>query len=379
MRIGLDVRYLSHGLVGGVHRYISHLVPALIEAGKPHSFFLYADTKRPFELTHLTDKVSLRLLPYRNRLSSIYHDLFMKRVMELDRLDVVHFPANYGFGPASVRTVITLHDQINILPLPDIIRGHPKHPGVVALMTYLHFCTTSALRYAHYVITVSNYSRTKILEYSNFDPERIVAWIYAPSPDFKRIEDATIISDVCHRFGLERPFVLADAIKNPAALVQAWEGISDDLRQKFQIVFFSRTPTPPAAVFEAQAAGYARLLIRPSNEDLMALYSMAQAFVFPSWIEGLGLPLLEAMTCGAPVIASNRGSIPEVTGDAALITDVDDIEGLARNITLVLSNPTEAERLRQRGYLRAAEFSWAKTAQHYLEIYERALNVPLKR
>jgi glycosyltransferase involved in cell wall biosynthesis len=178
---------------------------------------------------------------------------------------------------------------------------------------------------------------------------------------------------------LEKPFVLADAIKNPTALVKAWERISDDLRQMYQIVFFSRTPNPPEAVFEAQSAGFARLLIRPSNEDLMALYSMATAFIFPSWIEGLGLPLLEAMTCGAPVIASDRGSIPEVAGNAALITEVDDIEGLARNITLVLSNPAEAERLRQRGYLRAAEFSWSKTAQRYLEIYERALAVPLKR
>lgn len=378
MRIGLDVRYLSHDLVGGVHRYISHLVPALIEAGEQHSFFLYADTKRPFELTNLPSNVTLRLLPYQNRLSSIYHDLFMKRVMELDQLDVVHFPANYGFGPAGARTVITLHDQINILPLPAIVRGHPKRPSVIAMMTYLHFCTTRALLYTHYVITVSNYSRTKILENSNLDPERVVAWIYAPSPDFKRIEDPAKISDVCQRFGLEKPFVLADAIKNPTALVKAWQCISDDLRQKYQIVFFSRTPNPPEAVFEAQSAGFARLLIRPSNDDLMALYSTAKAFIFPSWIEGLGLPLLEAMTCGAPVIASDRGSIPEVAGDAALITEVDDIDGLARNITLVLSNPAEAERLRQRGYIRAAEFSWPKIAQRYLEIYERALAVPLK-
>jgi glycosyltransferase involved in cell wall biosynthesis len=303
----------------------------------------------------------------------------MKRVMGSDQLDVVHFPANYGFGPGGARTVITLHDQINILPLPAIIRGHPKRPGVIAMMTYLHFCTTRALRYAHYIITVSDYSRRNILENSDFDPERGVAWIYAPAPDFKRIEDSAKISDVCRRFGLEKPLVLADAIKNPAALVKAWQRISDDLRQKYHIVFFSRTPNPPEAVFEAQSAGFARLLIRPSNEDLMALYSMAKAFVFPSWIEGLGLPLLEAMTCGAPVIASDRGSIPEVVGDAALITDVDDIDGLAHNITLVLSNPTEAERLRQRGYARAAEFSWEKTAQRYLEIYERALAVALKR
>jgi glycosyltransferase involved in cell wall biosynthesis len=377
MRIGLDVRYLSHGLVGGVHRYILHLVPALIQAGAQHTFYLYADTKRPFELTGLPDHVTVRLLPYRNALSSIYHDWFMRRTMAADRLDVVHFPANYGFGPPGARTILTLHDQINILPLREIIRGHRKQARTIAMMTYLHFCTTSALRRAHYVITVSNYSRDRILENSHFDPERIVAWIYAPSPNLRRIEDPTALADVRQRHGLEKPFVLADGVKNPAALVNAWKQLPDDLRQQHQIVFFSRIPTPPEAVFEAQAAGYARLLVRPSDADLMALYSMAQAFVFPSWIEGLGLPLLEAMTCGAPVIASNRGSIPEVAGDAALMTDVDDIEGLARNITTVLTDPEEAKRLRQRGYARAAYFSWDRTAQRYLELYERALKMPL--
>jgi glycosyltransferase involved in cell wall biosynthesis len=145
------------------------------------------------------------------------------------------------------------------------------------------------------------------------------------------------------------------------------------------MVFFSRTPTPANEVFEAEAAGQARLLVRPSHEDVVALYNLASAFAFPSWYEGLGLPLLEAMICGAPVIASNRGSIPEVAGDAALMSDVDDIEGIARNITTVLSNSEEADRLRQLGYARAANFSWEKTAQRYLNIYQQAMSLPLKR
>jgi glycosyltransferase involved in cell wall biosynthesis len=300
----------------------------------------------------------------------------MRQAMAEDRLDVVHFPANYGFGPAGAATVITLHDQINIFPLREIIRGHPKRPGVLAMMTYLHFATTSALRHADLLITVSNYSRKEILQHSNFDPERVIAWIYAPSPDLHRIEDPAQLAEVRARCGLEKPFVLADGIKNPAALVNAWKLLPDNLRQQYEIVFFSRVSNPPEAVSEAQAAGFARLLIRPSDSDLMALYSMARAFAFPSWIEGLGLPLLEAMTCGAPVVASDRGSIPEVVGDAGLLTDVDDIVGLARHLTQILTDAEEAERLRQRGYARVAEVSWSKTAERYLEIYEQALSAP---
>jgi glycosyltransferase involved in cell wall biosynthesis len=164
--------------------------------------------------------------------------------------------------------------------------------------------------------------------------------------------------------------VLADALKNPAALVRAWRLLPARLREGRQIVFFSRRPDPPAIVGEAVAAGDAVLLLRPAREDLIALYSMAEAFVFPSWIEGFGIPILEAMTCGAPVIASDRGAIPEVAGDAALLADAEDSAAFARHISLLLGTPEAAQRLRERGFVRVAQFSWHDTARRILESYE---------
>ncbi len=375
MRIGIDVRDLSHGLIGGVHTYVAHFVPALIDLADDHEIYLYTDTKRPFELQSWPDHVTVRFLPWRSPLSKVYQDLFMQRQMANDRLDVVHFPANYGFGPRGARTVITLHDAINILPLREIIRGHPKNLRTVMMMTYLHYMTLASLRRADLLLTVSVHAQHEIARYSGFNVERIIPVPHAPTPDLRRIEDEAVLPAVRQRYALTHPFVLADALKNPSALIRAWRLLPVELRQSRQIVFFSRQPTPLPVVHEAVASGEALLLVRPPREDLIALYSMADAFVFPSWIEGFGIPVLEAMVCGAPVIASDRGSIPEVAGDAALLADAEDAATLAKHIALVLQSPAETHKLRERGYARAAQFSWRITGQRILESYYQAMSV----
>ena len=373
LRIGIDVRYLSHGLVGGVHTYETYFVPALISLAKNQQIFLYADTKQPFELSDLRSNVTVRYLPWRNGLSSIKNDWSMRQIMGQDQLDVVHFPANYGFGPKNARIVITLHDEINIMPWVKIMSGHPKKARTLATMTYLHFCSLAALKQAALILTVSDYARCQIAHYGRLNPEKIISIPHAAPPDLKKIESSTILNEVRARLGIQGPFILADAIKNPAVLLDAWKQLSPDLRSGRKIVFFSRRPDPPQEVLRAVEEGTAQLLVRPNRADLIALYNMAEVFVFPSKIEGFGLPLLESMTCGTPIIASNRGSIPEVAGDAAFLIDAEDSNALAGYLTLLLTAPAEAQRLRDLGARRAAQFSWSRTAQKILDSYQLAL------
>ena len=375
MRIGIDVRYLSHGLMGGVHTYETFFVPALISLAKNHQIFLYADTKQPFELLNLPPEVTVRYLPWKNGLSSIQNDWSMRETMAQDHLDVVHFPANYGFGPKNTRVVITLHDEINIMPWLKIIGGHPKKARTLVLMTYLHIFSMAALKQAHLILTVSDYARGKIAQFSRLDPKKIIPIPHAPPPDLRKIESPDVLNEVRTRLGIRRPFILADAIKNPAVILQAWKQLSPDLRANRQILFFTRRPDPPQEVLKAVEEGTAQLLLRPDRADLIALYNMAEVFVFPSKIEGFGLPLLEAMTCGAPVIASNRGSIPEVAGNAACLIDAEDSTALAGYLTSLFTRPMEAERLRKLGYLRAAQYTWSLTAQKILDGYQTALAV----
>ncbi|MFQ3661912.1 MAG: glycosyltransferase family 1 protein [Chloroflexaceae bacterium] len=379
MRIGIDVRYLSHGLVGGVHTYVKQLVPALLKAAPEHEFVLYADTKAPFELRDVPANTRVRYLPYRNALSSIMSDFVrLRREMATDRVEVAHFPTNYGFGPRGAATVITLHDAINLMPLSHTLqsKGTLWDARARAMTIYLYCCSHLALRRADLVLTVSEHARREIAHYGHYDPGRIVAIHHGIEAGLRRVTDAAVLAEVRARYGLERQFILADGLKNPAVIVRAWQHLPQHLRDSHTIVFFSRREPLPV-VREAEAAGHCRLLLNIPRADLVALYSMACAFVFPSWLEGFGIPIVEAMTCGAPVICADNSAMPEVAGGAALLCNAEDEHTLAAHLTRVLGNPNEAERLRALGYARARQFSWQRTAEQTIAAYHRAAGVPV--
>lgn len=380
VRIGIDARYLSHALMGGVHTYLSLLVPALIERARGAEIFLYADNKARFEIdaAMLPANVTVRILPYRNALSAFKLDFTLRNAMAADRIDVAHFPANFGFAPPGARSVITLHDAINIMPLWKILWGHEKTPRTIGLMTYLHFVSTLSVRRADVLITVSEYSKREIMRRSGLPEDRVIAVKYGPAPIFRRIEEQTQLEEARARLGVQRPFLLADGIKNPAVIARAWQRLPESLRASYQMLFFSRVVEPPAPVQEMVTAGHAQVLVRPSRSDLVALFNLAEGFLFPSLYEGLGLPPIEAMKCGAPVIASDCGSIPEVVGDAGVIIAAQDDAALAAQITRLIQDRAFHRALQQRGFARAEEFSWPKPADHILDVYRYALSLPGK-
>jgi glycosyltransferase involved in cell wall biosynthesis len=371
LRIGIDVRYLSHGLVGGVHTYVTRLVPEMFRAGGEDRFIVYADAKAPLELT-TPPGVEVRTLPWRHAVSSVWNDHALARHMAADGVDVAFFPTNYGFGPRRAASVVTVHDAINLLPLRHtlFVVGHNATLRTNLMTVYLHQATVRAVRRATRLVTMSGYSRSTIVEACTRQAGDIDV-VYHGAPPKLAVTPADVQAAAAAH-GIATPYVLADGLKNPGVILRAAARLPADRRRSLSFVFFARHPDVLPVLKSAVAAGEVRLLVRPSSETLAALYAGAAVFAFPSWVEGFGIPLLEAMTYGAPIVASDRGAIPEVAGDAARLVDAEDDASLAEALQCLTSRPAEAERLRRAGAGRVAEFTWRRSAEQTLSSLRRA-------
>lgn len=378
MRVGLDVRYLSHGLAGGVRTYVYHLAQELPRCAPGDEFFFYADTKRPFELTDLAANVTLRTMPWAGVLSSVRNDRAIGRWMERDRVDVAHFPGNYG--PAlDARLIVTVHDALNLFPMRQHLRGFGRRPRQVAMMLYLGRMTRTTLGRADHVITVSEHARCDIAARSGYPLARISAIHQAAAAHFRPVGDSQALEACRARHALGRRIVLADGIKNPGALIDAFEQLPATLRAATQLVFFSREAEPRPPVAAALHRPYVRFLAQPSADELVLLMNLSTVFAFPSWYEGFGLPLVEAMRCGVPIVASSRASIPEIVGDAGLIFDLEDPAQLPARLREILENEPLRVSIAERARSRGLRFTWERTARRILEVYEAVVNVARPR
>jgi len=289
-------------------------------------------------------------------------------------VDLFHVP--YFAPPLYARTpiIVTIHDVI-----PFRLPAYRAGAKVVAYMRLV----ARAAQKATLVITVSQHAKQDIMDVLHIPAERIRV-IYEAAGEEYIPTDAETVARVRERYGVGEQYIFylggLDLRKNVLQLVRAFAHLCTQLHNPNVQLLISGDPAKQAGPFfpdprpVAEELGVAdRVIYRfVEDEDKSAMYSGASLFVFPSLYEGFGLPPLEAMSCGAAVVCSNRTSLPEVVGDAALSVDPNDTPALAEALRHVLIERSLQDDLRRRSLQRAAQFSWHKAAMETLAAYEEA-------
>lgn len=385
MKIALDVRRIRDF---GVGTYIRNLLQAMAAENAPHRFHLICSAEDRQQLPALPE--SFRVEEYNCRDSARTDHFSLPHLLRKLKVDLTHIPFHRVPLLMAKPYVVTIHDLSSLFY--DDATGMLHAARVFRLKR--------GLERAGRVIAVSGATRRDVVNLVPPAADRVRLIYNAPDPQF--IGRGTISATgasitgsaaatarerhrILERYQIRYPFLLyAGSIrpqKNIPRLIEAFavareklegHGGYKDLRLIIIGDDISRYPNVRRAVIQSRVEHCVRFLGFIPLETLRVFHELATAFVFPSLYEGFGLPPLEAMASGTPVIASQVSSLPEVVGGAAMLVNPENVFDIARGITEVLLNPELREEMITRGRRQAARFSWARTAREVLAVYEEA-------
>ena len=360
-RVLLDARPLQGAdTLRGLGTYVRGLLVGLVEEGFDRRLAVLVDARAPVPPLPGGDLVAFSIRPrYRGRLGLVEEAATLGAKLARMAPDLYHSPSLALPGRSPVPLVVTLHDLIPWTLGGPALRGE-------RLRWWLG---RRLLRRADVVIAVSRHTAEDAARIGGVDPALTVVIPEAPARVFQPREGA--VERVAAKHGIHPPYLFyngaLDRRKDPQGLLQAWATVRALGREVPLVIAGAEGSQAPASMGEAVRLGHVPI------EDLADLYSAAACLVFPSRYEGFGLPPLEAMACGCPVVAYRNSSLPGVLGDAATLVPDGDARALGEAAATVLGDAKVASRLRRAGLERSRRFSWRRTARETIRVYERLL------
>jgi len=368
MRVGINARLLASPDLRGFNRYTAELVRALAATGRAE---LVLFSERPLHPVHRLEGFRVVCSPVRPQFR--WQHVWLPRVLRRERMEVFHAPAQWGFPwicPCPL--VATIHD------VADLERPHVARPGLSVVTARNDLEMAIVVRRAARIVTVSEWSARSIMRHLGVPADRVAVTVEGAAPAFVRAS-AAHVEAARREAGLpERYFLYVggfDERKNVGALVRAL-ALTPPAHRTAVALVGSDLAGAASLMVEARHAGVAEwLLPLGSLEDarLASLYSGALALVLPSWLEGFGLPVVEAMHCGTPAIVADAASLPEIAGDAALRFPPAEAAALAAQMARLAEDPGLRAALTARARERAARFTWVRAAEQTAAIYEAVL------
>ncbi len=363
LHIGIDASRVGTGLRTGTEQYSAQLLEALGRLDRHNRYTLYVNARTRPPLA-LPANFRARLIPFPRAWTHARLSLELLRRPP----DVLFVPAHV-VPLAHPRSVVTIHD-LGYRAFPE---AHPWRAR-----QYLDWSTRWSAAVARRVIVPSEATARDLADAYGTPRERIVVVPHGYHPRFRPLPDDEV-RDGLARLGIPRPYVLfvgtLQPRKNLARVLEAFETLAARGLPHHLVLVGRRgwLADPLFAAIErpgSPARGRIHVTGYLADEDLPVVYTGAAALAFPSLYEGFGLPALEAMACGTPVLASNTSSLPEVVGDAALTVDPLDTRAITAALDRLLTDQTLRGDLRERGLARAQQFTWERAAERTLAVLE---------
>lgn len=372
MQIGVNTRFLLSSKMEGFGWYTYEVVKRMVEAHPEHEFVFFFD--RPFDRKFIFAKnVSLVVLfpPARHPiLFKIWFNYSIKRALKKYKIDVFYSPDGYLSLNSNIPQVGVIHD-INFEHYPEDIPARP--------LSYLRKYFPKFAEKATKLLTVSEYSKQDIVSTYKIDPAKItVAWNGASEKFIP--QNKAKIEEVRKRYTNEKPyFIFVGAIhprKNVNRLIAAFEEFAKKNASIDLLLVGESMWDNPAFSSNIQSDNLKsriRFTGHVQLEELVLLMGAAHSLVFVSYFEGFGIPLVEAMRCGIPIISGNLTSLPEVVGEAALLVNPFKVDEITKAMHRLADDKILYEELAQKGLKRSALFSWDNTAQATWNVLEEVL------
>jgi glycosyltransferase involved in cell wall biosynthesis len=364
VRIAIDARKL-HDF--GIGTYIRNLLKHLALIDRDTEYVLLC---RSQDVT-VADQLgpNFRAVVESSRPYSVAEQIMLPARLVAQNVSLLHEP-HYVLPPlVPCRAVVTIHDCIHLM--------FPQYLPNRLAYGYARASLWAAARRAERIFTVSETSKADILRYCDVEAERIIVVYNAIDDRFATPPEPEAIERVRERYQLHGPFALyvgnIKPHKNLERLIDAFDLVRRGGFERLELLIIgdqiSKYPRLRRAVDKHKLHKHVRFLGFVADDTLAALYRLATVFVFPSLYEGFGLPPLEAMASGTPVVTSNRSSLPEVVGDAAVLVDPYSAASIADGIQQVLGDADLRRSLAARGLARAREFSWDTSIRRVHEVY----------
>ncbi len=373
MRIGIEAQRLQRKKKHGMDIVALELLRAFQKMDHGHEIFVFV--KPDEDKLSLSSGNGIQIVEVEGGPYPIWEQILLPRAAKKHKIDVLHCTANTAPLFVKVPLILTLHDIIFLERL-DLKNGS-WYQRIGNL--YRRFLVPAVVRKCEAITTVSNYEKKKIITHFQLPSEKVSTVYNGVGNHFKVIEKEEL-AEFKEKYAIPSEFILflanTDPKKNTEGMLRALNILSEKYAFKIPLVMLDLDKkylkNVLALIGNEKLQDQLQLLGYVPNQDLPKLMNLASLFVYPSIRESFGIPPLEALACGIPVVASNTSSIPEVTGNAALPIDPTDPADMAEKIFELWHSAETKDSLREKGLERVKQFSWAETAKKFLDLYEKA-------